>query len=111
MWPRLLLDGDTCTHTTGSPGVYLNFTIKKSGSPVPSNCVLTRRPVLLQRREIYFPTMTIGDETIIEKGRLAALEDPEVRAVAAKYGDPDVLLSEDWTPRIGANGMIDWSDY
>ncbi len=61
--------------------------------------------------EIYFPTMTIGDKTIIEKGRLAALEDPEVRAVAAKYGDPDVLLREDWTPRIGANGMIDWSDY
>lgn len=32
--------------------------------------------------------------TIAEKGRLTALDNPETRAVAAKYGDPDEILSE-----------------
>ncbi|MBV9119466.1 MAG: hypothetical protein JOZ39_02065 [Chloroflexi bacterium] len=38
--------------------------------------------------------------TIIENGRLTALDDPEVRALAARYGDPDHLLREDWVPSI-----------
>lgn len=33
-------------------------------------------------------------ETIIDKGRLTALDDPEVRAIAKEFGDPDDLLSE-----------------
>jgi len=37
---------------------------------------------------------------IIEKGRLAAYDDPEVRDLAAQYGDPDELLHDDWVPRI-----------
>lgn len=41
-----------------------------------------------------------GDRTVIENGRLKALDDPEVRAVAAKYGDPDELLREDWIPAV-----------
>lgn len=32
---------------------------------------------------------------VIEAGRLKALNDPAVRDVAAKYGDPDQLLTED----------------
>jgi hypothetical protein len=28
------------------------------------------------------------------------LDDPEVRTLAAKYGDPDKLLTEDWIPEI-----------
>lgn len=39
------------------------------------------------------PTLTIGAETVIDEGRLLVLEDPEVRTEAAKYGDPDDLLS------------------
>jgi len=33
-------------------------------------------------------------------GRLVALDDPEVRELAARYGDPDELLREDWIPSI-----------
>ena len=29
-----------------------------------------------------------------------ALDDPEVRQLAEKYGDPDDLLREDWIPQI-----------
>ena len=54
---------------------------------------------------LLFPTVTIqtrdGREvTLIDKGRLTALDDPEVRQVAAKFGDPDELFREDWIPAI-----------
>jgi hypothetical protein len=38
--------------------------------------------------------------TIIEKGRLTALDNPEVRALAASYGDPDRVLEETWIPDL-----------
>ncbi len=37
---------------------------------------------------------------IINKGHLTALDDPEIRSMAAKHGDPDDILSEDWIPAI-----------
>jgi hypothetical protein len=50
--------------------------------------------------------------TIVDKGHLTALDDPEVRALAAKYGDPDRLLSEDWVPEIpGINAPGSYEDY
>jgi hypothetical protein len=38
--------------------------------------------------------------TLIEKGRLKSLDNPEVRALASRYGNPDQLLTEDWRPEI-----------
>lgn len=38
--------------------------------------------------------------TIIDKGHLTALDDPEVRSLAARYGNPDELLTEAWIPAI-----------
>lgn len=54
---------------------------------------------------LLFPTLEVttkdGEKIkLIEKGRLTALDDPEVRQVAAKYGDPNKLLKEDWIPKI-----------
>ena len=54
---------------------------------------------------LLFPTYEIKTVTgktitVIENGRLKALDDPEVRDLARKYGDPDELLGEDWTPKI-----------
>jgi len=37
---------------------------------------------------------------IINKGHLTALDDPEIRSMSAKHGNPDDILSEDWTPAI-----------
>ena len=37
---------------------------------------------------------------IIKKGRLVALDDPEVVELASRYGDPKEILSEDWIPAI-----------
>ncbi|MGA8430473.1 MAG: hypothetical protein WB729_11685 [Candidatus Sulfotelmatobacter sp.] len=50
---------------------------------------------------------------LVDKGHLTVLDDPGVRAVAAKYGDPDELLREDWIPAIpGINVAGDyWKDY
>lgn len=50
---------------------------------------------------------------LIEKGRLTSLDNPEVRAVASRYGNPDQLLTEDWRPEIpGINAPGDYlKDY
>jgi hypothetical protein len=52
-----------------------------------------------------FPTYEITTKErktikVIDNGRLTALDDPEVRELARKYGDPDEILKEDWIPRI-----------
>ena len=47
--------------------------------------------------------------TLIEKGRLKSLDNPEVRALASRYGNPDQLLTEDWRPEIpGINAPGDY---
>lgn len=66
---------------------------------------------------LYFPTVTLempdgSKEVLIEDGHLKALDDPGVRSVAAKYGDPDLLLREDWVPAIpGLNMDGDYETY
>jgi hypothetical protein len=35
-----------------------------------------------------------------DKGHMKPLDDPEVRALASRYGDPDYLLTEDWIPEV-----------
>jgi hypothetical protein len=37
---------------------------------------------------------------IVDKGRITAMDDPEIRALAIKYGDPDDLLKFDWIPPL-----------
>ena len=37
---------------------------------------------------------------IIDKGRLTALDHPDIRSLATKYGNPDDILSYDWIPPI-----------
>jgi hypothetical protein len=54
---------------------------------------------------LLFPTLVVEtrdgrDVPVIEHGRLSAYDDPEVRDCAARIGDPDVLLHDDWTPPI-----------
>lgn len=50
--------------------------------------------------------------TIVDRGHLVSLDDPEVRALAAKYGDPDKLLAEDWIPEIpGINAPGSYEEY
>ncbi len=54
---------------------------------------------------LLFPTLVITAEggreyTIIRDGRLTAMDDPEARELAGRYGDPDEVLKEDWIPQI-----------
>jgi hypothetical protein len=59
---------------------------------------------------LYFPTYTVergsGDtETVIENGRLLALDDPGIRKLCAKYGDADLWLDESWNPAVPGINM------
>jgi hypothetical protein len=67
---------------------------------------------------LNYPTVTLemadgATETLIEDGRLKGLDDPEIRRIAERYGDPDKLLEEDWIPAVpGINMDGDyWRDY
>lgn len=39
-------------------------------------------------------TLTADGEYLIKDGRLTVFDDPDIRKVAAKYGDPDKLLAQ-----------------
>ena len=67
---------------------------------------------------LYYATVDLdmkggGVERIIENGRLLALDDPDIRKLAANYGEPSHLLEEDWIPAIpGINVEGDYNrDY
>ncbi|MBI4491237.1 MAG: hypothetical protein HY690_00375 [Chloroflexi bacterium] len=66
---------------------------------------------------LLFPTLVVtttrGEElVVVNHGRLAALDDPEVRELAAQYGDPDEVLREEWVPSIpGISAPGDYADY
>ena len=66
---------------------------------------------------LLFPTFAVTSrdgETreIIRHGRLTALDDPEVRELATRHGDPDELLGEDWIPAIpGISGPGSFDEY
>lgn len=54
---------------------------------------------------LLFSRLTVttprGEEIrVIERGHLTALDDPDVCDLAARHGDPDTLLREDWIPDI-----------
>ena len=53
-----------------------------------------------------------GDVPVIEAGRLSAYDDPDVRDLAAQFGDPDQLLHDDWVPEIpGVTVPGDYAEY
>lgn len=50
--------------------------------------------------ELYFPTLVVGGRKLIDKGHLLALDDSEVREVAARFGSPEKWLTEAWIPAV-----------
>lgn len=53
-----------------------------------------------------YPTVYVNGKKIVENGHLMLLDDPEIRRIAAKYGDPDELLREEWVPDYEADPSI-----
>ncbi|MBI4443895.1 MAG: hypothetical protein HY649_11040 [Acidobacteria bacterium] len=55
---------------------------------------------------VYFPTVKwkLRDTgewiTIAEKGYVKMFDDPEVRALASRYGDPDLIFRYEWIPSL-----------
>lgn len=46
---------------------------------------------------------------IVDRGRLTTLDNAEVRALASRYGDPDLILREEWVP--GMPGINEPGNY
>lgn len=64
----------------------------------------------------FFSTLTVHTSTgqtvnVIDEGHLLLLDDPEIREIARKYGDPENVLAEAWTPQVpGINVPGDYDD-
>ena len=52
----------------------------------------------LPRARARWSSFLLLSRPVIEEGHLVPLDDPHVREVAERYGDPDELLREDWIP-------------
>jgi hypothetical protein len=49
---------------------------------------------------------------LLDRGHMTSLDNPEVRALASRYGNPDLLLAEDWIPDVpGINAPGAYADY
>jgi hypothetical protein len=60
---------------------------------------------------LYFVTYTVHTRDgktvkLLDNGRLTVLDDPEVRKLAATYGDPDKMLETAWAPELTADGRV-----
>ncbi|HEX9880696.1 MAG TPA: hypothetical protein VGB25_10920, partial [Candidatus Binatia bacterium] len=53
---------------------------------------------IIRHFDMMFPTVVADGRVVIEDGHLMALDDPKVRGIAERHGDPDVILREDWVP-------------
>jgi len=50
--------------------------------------------------------------TLISKGRMTSLDNPEIRALTSRYGDPKELLAEDWVPHlVGINARGSYQEF
>ena len=87
----------------GSARVYAwAFGHRRSGvihTSVGEGMVSTTR-IVIRHMDTYFNTIVTDKGTVIENGHLTALDDPRVREVASKYGNPDELLKEIWIPAV-----------
>jgi hypothetical protein len=53
---------------------------------------------LIRHFDMAFTNVYADGKPMILDGHLLALDDPEVRKVAERHGDPDEILREDWVP-------------
>ncbi|MBI4444791.1 MAG: hypothetical protein HY645_02680 [Acidobacteria bacterium] len=68
-------------------------------------------PLKLNGGHLYFPTIEIDGKKLIDNGRLTALDDPEIRKLAARYvSDPKAILdvAEEWRKMIKDEYLNDW---
>ena len=50
--------------------------------------------------------------TVIDRGRITALDSPEIRALASRYGNPNEVLRQDWIRHLpGINAPGNYQDY
>ncbi|MBI4483612.1 MAG: hypothetical protein HY652_12075 [Acidobacteria bacterium] len=57
----------------------------------------------------YFPILTVEGaglvKDVIVNGHVAYLDDPDIHAAVARFGDPEKLLKEDWIPPVGGEAQ------
>lgn len=67
--------------------------IKQAGGPIRCSGKDPRWKTVHQDGFMLYPTLKVGGQTILEKGHLTVLDDPEIIDLASKFGDPEEVLS------------------
>lgn len=86
--------------------MHLGFGCRRHGKDFAKYIRENKLPTGHIHVHLYFPTFEIkiqGSEywyKVVDKGYISALSDIEVRALAARYGNPDEILSFDWIPPL-----------
>ncbi len=115
--PGEILLGDNLSERNAGGVIHWSFGIEIQNGPEPGNTM--NSPVTLQfakdnnlpvghgmHHHNLLPTYQVRIRatgkwvTLIEHGKVQTYDDPEVRALASRYGDPDVLLRRDWIPEL-----------
>jgi hypothetical protein len=115
--PGEILDGGNMSERNAGGVIHWSFGVEVQNGPEPGNTM--KSPVTLKFAEDtnlpvghgmhhhnLLPTYQVRLRdtgnwlTLIEHGQLRSYDDPEVRALTSRYGDPDVLLRRDWIPEL-----------
>jgi hypothetical protein len=115
--PGEILAGENLSERNAGGVIHWSFGTEIQNGPEPGNTMMS--PVTLEFAEAnqlpvghgmhhhtLLPTYQVRLRdtgnwiTLIEHGIIQTYFDPEVRALASRYGNPDELLRRDWIPEI-----------
>jgi len=124
--PDEILQGDNLSERNAGGVIHWSFGVEVQNGPEPGNT--EKSPVTIafakeqqlpvghgMHHHTLLPTYQVRLRdtgnwvTLIEHGQIQTYNDPEVRALASRYGNPDELLRRDWIPEIP--GITSPGDY
>ncbi len=127
--PQELLAGQNLSERNAGGVIHWSFGTEIQNGPEPDNTMMSPKSIEFAKEHDLpvghgmhhhnlMPTYQIRLRdtgnwiTLIEHGIVQTYFDPEVRALASRYGNPDELLRRDWVPEIpGITVPGNYNDY
>jgi hypothetical protein len=116
--PREILMGQNLSERNAGGVIHWSFGASVSGEDVEEFRQLNQMPTgHAMHHHTLLPTFQVRLRetgnwmTLIEHGIIQTYKDPEVRALASRYGNPDDILRRDWIPELpGITAPGDYND-
>ena len=105
--PKEILIGQNLSERNAGGVIHWSFGASVSGEDVEEFRQLNQMPTgHAMHHHTLLPTFQVRFRetgnwmTLIEHGIIQTYNDPEVRALASRYGNPDEILRRDWIPEL-----------